>query len=227
MASSRRFPLGLILGLVVVVGLGAWLVFGGLGRGADVDEPPLVAVARGPLPVTVLESGSLEALASTTIASPIEGQAAILSLVEEGTILTAEDVASGRVLVRLDSSELEEKIARQLIDLEAARASAVNAAASLAVMVRAESKIFHDMMLALPLAMSTIMVSPMARPKPSTKRSQRRGRRVAASDAPLETTSRYVVRTVPWFRTRSRKTPPAYPGSPGQSAPRLKVSRPL
>ena len=37
-----------------------------------------------------------------------------------------------------------------------------------AVMVRAESKMLPDMMLALPLAMSTIMVSPMARPKPST-----------------------------------------------------------
>jgi HlyD family secretion protein len=131
MAASRRFPLGLLITLLVVGGGLAWLLLGPLRKSGSDDAPALSTVTRGPLRVTVLESGSLEALASTTIVSPVEGQAVILFLVEEGTVVSPEDVAAGRILVKLDSSELEEKVARQLIDLEAARAAAVNAASTL------------------------------------------------------------------------------------------------
>jgi multidrug resistance efflux pump len=132
MSSSRRsaFPLLSIL-VLAGLGVGAWLLLraGSSGPG----ELALHTVRKGPLKVTVLEGGSLEALKSTTIASQVEGQAAILYIVEEGTVLTPEDVAAGRVLVRLDDSDIKDKLERQQIDLQSATAARVNAATSLEI----------------------------------------------------------------------------------------------
>jgi multidrug resistance efflux pump len=138
MAPKRRFPW---LPLVLLLGLGGLGILGWrtLTRTSATDAPPLARVTRGPLRVTVLESGSLEALQSTTIASQVEGQNAILHLIEEGTVLTAEDVAKGRVLVRLDDSSLQERIDNQAIEVKAARAATVSAEQSLAIQVQEDA----------------------------------------------------------------------------------------
>lgn len=127
---TPRWPL--LLALLALAALG-WLGWQGLSPAAREVPPPLSTATRGPLRITVLEAGSLEALKSTTVASLVEGQAAILYLVEEGTVISEQDVASGRVLVKLDASELEERIAKQVIDVQAARAAKVNAEASLSI----------------------------------------------------------------------------------------------
>src|SRR5688500_15263085 len=135
----RRSLLGPLIVVVLVaggLGYGAWRLFRG---GAGAGEPVLHLVERGPLKVTVLESGSLEALASTVIASQVEGQAAILEIVPEGTVLTADDVASKRVLVKLDASALDDRISALLIELESARAAAVNAVETLAIQEQEEA----------------------------------------------------------------------------------------
>lgn len=133
MPTRRRFPwISTVLLLAVVAGA-AWGGWALLGGGGAAEAPVLHLVARGPLKVTVLESGSLEALSSTTIASQVEGQAAILFLVPEGTILTPEDVAQHREIVRLDGSDLEAKLRKQKIEVESARAATVNAEKSLVI----------------------------------------------------------------------------------------------
>ena len=127
MSTRRGAPLGLIA--LLLLGGGAVAYFGfGVGRPRDDSEAPaLHVVTKGPLRVTVLESGSLEALASTTIASQVEGQAAIQFIVPEGTVLTAQDVAQKREIVRLDPSDIIAKLKKQSIDVASARASTVNA----------------------------------------------------------------------------------------------------
>lgn len=80
---------------------------------------------RGNLDITVLEGGSLEALQSQEIRSRVKGREGvkILSIVEEGYRVTPEDVASGKILVELDTSQLIDEQLNQEIAVETAEAS--------------------------------------------------------------------------------------------------------
>ena len=79
-------------------------------------------VARGPLRISVTEGGSLQSLKSVTITSEVEGETKIAGIVPEGTVVTADDVAKGRVLIELDSSEIRNKLNRQEIAVSDAAA---------------------------------------------------------------------------------------------------------
>lgn len=80
-------------------------------------------VRRDDLIITVTESGSINAHNSIDIKSEVEGQVTILSIVPEGTYITQQDVDNGKVLVELDSSNMEEQYAQKEIDLASAEAS--------------------------------------------------------------------------------------------------------
>ena len=84
-------------------------------------------VTQGDLIIDVLESGSLEAKESQVIKSEVEGQTTIISLIPEGTILSATDVENGRVLAELDSSDLREKAEKQVISVQSASATYTDA----------------------------------------------------------------------------------------------------
>ena len=72
-------------------------------------------VRRGPLNISVLVGGNLEAMESQKVKCEVEGQTKILSLVQEGYVVSQEDVDSGKVLIELDSKELQDrKIAEEL-----------------------------------------------------------------------------------------------------------------
>ena len=58
-------------------------------------------VRRGDLPITVTENGDIKAINSKEIKSEVEGRTTIISIVDEGTIITPEDVNNGKVLVKL------------------------------------------------------------------------------------------------------------------------------
>ncbi|MHC5009686.1 MAG: efflux RND transporter periplasmic adaptor subunit [Planctomycetota bacterium] len=133
MAPVKRSKLPLLLTLLLIAGAGiAYLVFfrGGTEEQAELG---LWRVAPGHMRVTVLEGGSLEAMESVTVASEVEGQAAILKIVEEGRIISAEDVANGLVLVRLDDSEITDRLERQKIERAAAEAALENAVNNLEI----------------------------------------------------------------------------------------------
>jgi HlyD family secretion protein len=132
-APVKRSKLPLLLTLLLIAGAGiAYLVFfrGGTEEQAELG---LWRVAPGHMRVTVLEGGSLEAMESVTVASEVEGQAAILKIVEEGRIISAEDVANGLVLVRLDDSEITDRLERQKIERAAAEAALENAVNNLEI----------------------------------------------------------------------------------------------
>jgi multidrug efflux pump subunit AcrA (membrane-fusion protein) len=87
------------------------------------------AARRGNLPISVLEGGSVEALESQEIRSEIKGYQGtkILSIVEEGYLVTEDDVKNGKVLVELDSSDLKQRITTQEIQFQSTLASLIEA----------------------------------------------------------------------------------------------------
>lgn len=80
-------------------------------------------VQRGDLPIIISDNGSLDALHSEIIRSEVEGQATIISIMPEGTLVTEEDVKNGTVLVELDSSGIRERLTQQEVTFATAEAA--------------------------------------------------------------------------------------------------------
>jgi len=99
------------------------------------NKPGIYTVRRGDLPITVTESGDIKALNSMDIQSEVEGQTTIISIVDEGTNITPEDV-NNKVLVELDSSNIKEKLTQQEITFLTAEASLTEAKESLDIQIK-------------------------------------------------------------------------------------------
>lgn len=135
MMNSRPDDGRVALLLLLLVGLAAAAALA-LGVFSDASDgeaglPLSAPLARGPLRISILETGELESLDPVTVLSPVEGQATIDFIIPEGTILTEEDVANGTVIVRLNNSEVLEKKDRQHREWTDVRASLTNAQANL------------------------------------------------------------------------------------------------
>jgi RND family efflux transporter MFP subunit len=85
------------------------------------------AARKGPLSISVVEGGNIEALESQTIKSEIKGETKILTIVEEGYLVTQDDVNAGKILVTLDDSQLIEKITQESIEYQSAYANFTDA----------------------------------------------------------------------------------------------------
>jgi len=142
MANNKKNPIKIfwtllifVLLLAVVVGL-FWLWL----KPSQLSSPDVAAaaykVSRGDLVVRVTESGNIKALNAADIKSEVEGQTTIISIVEEGTILTPEDVTGGKVLVELDSSEIKERLTQQEITFASAEASFTEAKESYEIQIK-------------------------------------------------------------------------------------------
>ncbi len=88
----------------------------------SVSRGTTFTVTRGPLRISVVEGGTIEAAESQTSKSEIKGQTKILSIIEEGYQVTEEDVRNGKVLVRLDDSQLLEQKTQQEMQYQTALA---------------------------------------------------------------------------------------------------------
>ncbi len=123
----------LVLGLVLA---GIWFGFLRPESGVEADVPLTPPLERGPLRVTVMESGNLDSLDAHKVVNRVEGRTAIDYVIPEGTILTPEDVAKGTVLVRLNTADLDEKLVRQEIEVSAAADSHANAVTNLEIQLQ-------------------------------------------------------------------------------------------
>jgi len=128
MSMSRKRLALLVAGGVVVVGATAWAVAGSLGGGEDTDAESWAEVRRGPLVISIAESGTIKNREQVVIKSEVEGRTAILTLVEEGTW-----VKPGDLLVELDASQLMDQKAAQQITVINAEAAHVRARENLEV----------------------------------------------------------------------------------------------
>lgn len=124
----RRQPRWRQIAAAVIIGLaGWWLVRSGGGSAA---KAPTFTARRGPLEINVLEGGSLQALESQEVKCEVRvgyQGTKILRIVEEGYLVTEADVTNNKVLVELDSSDLEKQIAQQEIQYQQAVASLIDA----------------------------------------------------------------------------------------------------
>jgi HlyD family secretion protein len=120
-----------ILGLVVAITcVGFFVVWLKVLRGNEGAEDVLATatVKRGPLKISVLESGTIKAREQIIIKNKVEGRTSIISLVAEGT-----HVKKGDLLVELDVSDLADEKIEQEISVQNAYSALINAQESLAV----------------------------------------------------------------------------------------------
>ena len=79
-----------------------------------------IAVQRGNLMVTVDVAGSIRAHKSIQYKCQVErrgGEVTIVNIVPAGTYITQEDVDNGKVLIKLDSSQLEDQLVQEQMEL--------------------------------------------------------------------------------------------------------------
>jgi multidrug resistance efflux pump len=113
-------------GIVAIV-LGFYFFKGG-SRSAD--NGATFTARRGPLEISVLEGGSLQALESQEVKCEVRvgyQGTKILKIVDEGYQVTEDDVKTNKVLVELDSSEIEKQVVQQEIQFQSAAASLTDA----------------------------------------------------------------------------------------------------
>jgi multidrug efflux pump subunit AcrA (membrane-fusion protein) len=119
---SPRLRLALKLAAVAAVLIvgGRWLIG---GQTENSLGGTTFNVARGPLEIAVLEGGTIEAKESQELKCEVQGETKILSIVEEGSFVTQEDVDKGLVLVELDSKQLMDRQTEQELQYQNAKAS--------------------------------------------------------------------------------------------------------
>ncbi len=109
--------------VVILAAIGLYWSSGG----EDNTTRTTFAARRGGLLISVTEGGNVEALESQVIKSEIKGETKILTIVDEGYLVTPEDVANGKVLVTLDDSELIERMTQETIEFQSAYANFTDA----------------------------------------------------------------------------------------------------
>ncbi|HOM26107.1 MAG TPA: efflux RND transporter periplasmic adaptor subunit [bacterium] len=101
-------------------------------------------VKKVDLPITIHESGNLVALKSTKITNQVPGRRTILEVVDEGTEITEEDVKKGKVLVKLDSDDLETQRDQMEITVENSYASYLNAQENLEIVKKENDSMIKE-----------------------------------------------------------------------------------
>lgn len=97
-------------------------------QGPTESGEPVFVVERGPLRISLTESGSIQSRERVIIRSEVEGRRTILTLVDEG-----KHVRKGDLLVEIDASGLEENRVEQQIRVENAEANWIQARETLSV----------------------------------------------------------------------------------------------
>lgn len=111
------------------------------------EDTATFVVKRGPLRISVTESGTIQGLEQIIIKSEVEGRTTILSLVEEGT-----SVKKGDLLVELDASQLVDTRIDQEISVQNAEAAFIRAREDLAVIENQAKSNTEEAQLALRFA---------------------------------------------------------------------------
>jgi HlyD family secretion protein len=115
---------------IVLIGVGiAWLAIfrGDRTVGQNV---PTFTVKRGPLTISVVESGTIKARDQRIIKNEVEGRISIITLIPEGT-----RVKEGDLLVELDASSLQDAKINQEISVQNTEAAYINARENLAIVL--------------------------------------------------------------------------------------------
>lgn len=107
---------------------------GDKGESAEKDMP-VADAQKGDLIIDVLEGGNIQALNFLEFRNEVKlpGGVKILEIIDEGYYVNEEDVAKGKVLVRLDQSELEEAIVDHDVQFQQTEAAYAEAKQSIEI----------------------------------------------------------------------------------------------
>ncbi|UCD49602.1 MAG: efflux RND transporter periplasmic adaptor subunit [Phycisphaerales bacterium] len=116
--------------IVVLVAIGLTVVWLKVVRGSEAagTEMATFVAKRGPLTISVLESGTIKSREQVIIKNEVEGRTNIISLIQEGT-----HVKKGDLLVELDASTMDDDRIEQEIRTMNAEAAYINAEQTLEV----------------------------------------------------------------------------------------------
>lgn len=128
-AAARR-PYKIAGLALLVVAIGVVVIWFKVVQGG---EDPMISMAtfvakRGPLTISVLESGAVKAKEQEVVRNEVEGRPSIITIVPEGTA-----VKKGDVLVKLDVSTLSDTRVDQDIKVRTAKATLINAQETLKI----------------------------------------------------------------------------------------------
>ncbi|HPP66904.1 MAG TPA: hypothetical protein PKX05_03210, partial [bacterium] len=113
-------------------------------------------VKKKNLVISVIEGGNLTALKSQKIVNMVPGQRTILDVVPEGTHITQEDVKNGKILILLDSKDIENDLDQQKISLETTYASLKDAEENLEIQKKQNESDLNQAQLKVTFAMMDI-----------------------------------------------------------------------
>ncbi|MBN2137933.1 MAG: HlyD family efflux transporter periplasmic adaptor subunit [Sedimentisphaerales bacterium] len=111
---------------VIVVAVVAAVLWGGGAKSAE--DVPMFTAERGPLTISIDESGTIKALDQEVVKCMVEGGTTILTVIPEGT-----NVKKGDLLMTLDASKFEDMLVSESITLQNAETTLISAEESLAV----------------------------------------------------------------------------------------------
>ena len=97
-------------------------------RRSDAQDYPVTDVQRGPLTISLVESGSIQNSRNAIVKNEVPGNTTIIFLIPEGT-----HVKKGDLLVELDSSQLDDNRTKQQIIVMNAEAAYIRARENLEV----------------------------------------------------------------------------------------------
>jgi HlyD family secretion protein len=127
---NKPFVLIIIASVLVLISIGAAKVVLYKNNKGSTGNHVTFVVKRGPLRISVNESGTIKARDQVILRSEVEGRTSILSLVPEGT-----RVKQGDLLVELDASLLLDTKIDQEIKVQNDKAAFIGARENLAVVV--------------------------------------------------------------------------------------------
>ncbi|MFP6596254.1 MAG: hypothetical protein VCC01_02255, partial [Candidatus Hydrogenedentota bacterium] len=151
--SVSKSPAIKVIAIFVVAAVLAGLYFQS-SKASKSAQRVTFTVQRGDLKVTVLEGGNIEARESQEIKSQIRGRsgAKILSIIEEGYLVTQEDIDDGLILVEIDPSELEDQLVNQEISAQTAEATFIERTAQYEIQLNQNQRNISEATLAVKFA---------------------------------------------------------------------------
>ncbi len=119
----------ILVAVLVVIGSAIAAVSATGTRGSSkVDAGSIFTVERGPLTIGLTESGTIKSRDQHIVKSEVEGRTSVIYVIDEGVV-----VKKGELLVELDSSELQDRLVDQQIQVENTDANFVSAQENLEV----------------------------------------------------------------------------------------------
>ena len=118
----------LIIAVLAAVAYGGMSLVGGEGGSADKAAGEFYTVERGELTINVTETGTIKSRDQHIVKSQVEGRTSIIYVIDEGSV-----VEEGELLIELDSSDLQDRLVDQQIQVENTEADYVSATENLEV----------------------------------------------------------------------------------------------